>query len=159
MLVAEEVLFTKYSLHPTKNVGFAGLFGASIYVVFLTIVQFIPCHSDSLCPDGRLDKVTEAFRQYGENTLILVFSICLVCSIACFNTFGCSVTKYASAAQRSTIDVSRTVIIWIVFMLLPSSDETFFYVQLIGFIIVTFGTLLYNEILVIPWFGFNRNLK
>jgi hypothetical protein len=112
-----------------------------------------------LCPDGKLDSVKEAFRQFGENKMILGFSIMLVISIACFNSFGCSVTKYASSAQRATIDVARTVIIWIVFLLIPSSGEKFYYVQLIGFIIVVFGTLLYNEILVIPWLGFNNNLR
>ena len=28
--------------------------------------------------------------------------------------------------------------------------------QLVGFIFLVLGTLVYNEILVIPWFGFNQ---
>jgi len=79
-----------------------------------------------------------------------------------FNGFGVAVTKNASAAQRSTIDTSRTVLIWIFFMVVPIYDiilEHFRTLQLFGFILLVFGTLVYNEILVIPFFGFNLYTK
>ena len=38
--------------------------------------------------------------------------------VAGYNALGISVTKYASAANRSTIDTGRTVTIWIVSLLL-----------------------------------------
>lgn len=66
-------------------------------------------------------------------------------------------TKYASAAQRSTIDTGRTVSIWIVSLLLGL--ESFVALQIPGFLILTFGTLLFNEIIVLPFWGFNENTK
>jgi len=42
--------------------------------------------------------------------MLIVMTI--VC-IACFNSFGIACTKYASSAQRSTIDTSRTLTIWL----------------------------------------------
>jgi len=44
----------------------------------------------------------------------------------------------------------------------PSSfmfHEKFSFIQLIGFIIQVTGTLLFNEIIVIPILGFNKNTK
>ena len=79
-------------------------------------------------------------------------------SIAFFNGFGVAVTKNASAAQRSTIDTARTVVIWIFFLSCPIYGEYlehFKVLQLIGFILVVIGTLVYNEIVIIPWLGFN----
>jgi len=71
-----------------------------------------------------------------------------------------SITKYASAAQRSTIDSSRTAIIWVFFIIYQGSGhEKFEWLQLIGFITVIFGTFLYNEILVLPFLGFNKYTK
>ncbi len=72
-----------------------------------------------------------AFKDFNANPLILVLSICICFSIATFNAFGVTVTKNASSAQRSTIDTSRTVLIWIFFMTIeipnvPSDHFTFF---------------------------------
>ena len=89
--------------------------------------------------------------------MILFWSILICFSIASFNAFGVSVTKNASSAQRSTIDTSRTVLIWMVQLIL--GKEKFDWLQLIGFILLVIGTLVYNEIVVVPFFGFDQNTK
>jgi hypothetical protein len=78
-------------------------------------------------------------------------------SIACFNAFGISTTKYASAAQRSTIDTSRTVVIWACSCLWLG--EPFQPFSCIGFLFLVIGTLLYNEIIEFPFLGFNENTQ
>jgi multidrug transporter EmrE-like cation transporter len=89
--------------------------------------------------------------------MILVLSILICFSIASFNAFGVAVTKNASSAQRSTIDTSRTVLVWVV--QLASGKEDFDWLQLIGFILLVCGTLVYNEIVVIRFYGFDQNTK
>jgi preprotein translocase subunit SecF len=72
-----------------------------------------------------------------------------------------SVIKYASATQRTIVDTTRTVIVWAFFLAytgVPKAHEKFDFVQLIGFTILIFGSTLFNEILVLPFWGFNRNL-
>ena len=39
------------------------------------------------------------------------------------------------------------------------AKESFTWLQLFGFILLVIGTLVYNEILVIPYFGFDKNVK
>ena len=92
-----------------------------------------------------------------DNGVITALAFMMAASIAIFNVCGIMTTKYASAAQRSTIDTSRTLIIWIMSCLL--NLETFEWQAIIGFVLLTFGTLLYNEIIVLPVFGFDQNTK
>ena len=89
----------------------------------------------------------------GADSTIIWLSLGMMSSIAIFNVCGITTTKYASAAQRSTIDTSRTVIIWAMSVWLGL--ETFHWQSIIGFVMLVFGTLLYNEILVLPVFGFD----
>ena len=79
---------------------------------------------------------------------IIYYSIGIIISIAMFNATGVSITKYAAAAQRATIDTSRTLFIWIFSLLFLG--EKWSWVQFIAFIILVFGTLIYNEILILP---------
>ena len=92
-----------------------------------------------------------------ENSAIIWLALGMACSIAIFNVCGIMTTKYASAAQRSTIDTSRTLIIWIMSVALKM--ESFEWQAIIGFVLLTFGTLLYNEIIILPVLGFDQNTK
>ena len=67
------------------------------------------------------------------------------------------ITKYASAAQRSTVDTCRTLVIWCVFLAMGS--EKFMVGELFGFFLLVLGTLVYNEIIEVPITAFNRNTK
>mmetsp|Transcript_13677 Transcript_13677/g.13596 ORF Transcript_13677/g.13596 Transcript_13677/m.13596 type:complete len:106 (+) Transcript_13677:567-884(+) len=94
-LIVEEKLFRTYYLSPLKVVGFQGLFGICIYLVFLPIAYFIKCGGD-LCPAGRLEDSLMALRGLKENYVLLILVIALMIDISVFNTLGNSVTKYAS---------------------------------------------------------------
>lgn len=144
-----------------KVVGFEGLWGILMWCVLLPIFQFIPCTQPDLCPYGKLEDSYRAFQDYNANFWLIILSIAICLSIAFFNGFGVSVTKNASAAQRSTIDTSRTVIIWIFFLIVPFNGkrEEFSVLQLFGFIFLVFGTLVFNEILVLPFLGLDSNTK
>ena len=37
--------------------------------------------------------------------------------------------------------------------------ESFNWIQLLGFILLVLGTVIYNEVLVIPFFGFDQETK
>lgn len=62
----------------------------------------------------------------------------------------------------------RNVVLWIFFSNVMIKDqyanelkqlEEYSNLQLAGFIVLVFGVLVYNEILVIPLFGFNRHTR
>ena len=153
---------SQYYLDPFKVVGTEGMWGVLYYLTLLPIMQSIKCSGDQglekLCNFGYLENSSYAFKQMSENGVIIALAFMMAASIAIFNVCGIMTTKYASAAQRSTIDTSRTVIIWIMSAFVLNL-ETFEWQAIIGFVMLTFGTLLYNEIIVLPFLGFDQNTK
>jgi len=119
MFIVEEKLLGDYYLDPLKVVGFEGIWGMIIMAIILPIFQFVECDSALLCPYGVLEDTVRALKDYNTNKVLILLSVCICFSISSFNAFGVSVTKFASSAQRSTIDSSRTVLIWIFFMAVP----------------------------------------
>jgi len=76
-----------------------------------------------------------------------------IIDIAFFNYFGISITKYASAAQRSTVDLLRILSVWIFSILLGL--EKFNGSIVPGFIMLSIGFLIYNEIIEIKIMDLN----
>ncbi len=96
------------------TVRLEGLAGITIYIVVLPLICLIPCSYDpDTCPFGHVEDLPQVFYQMSHNMGILFAVIGVICSLACFNYFGQSVTKYAGATARSTIATFRTVVIWI----------------------------------------------
>ena len=94
----------------------------------------------------------DAFKQFGagspNNPKLVLAMCCMVFSIAFFNFFGISVTKKMSAAHRMVLDSVRTCVVWTVGLL--AFGEKFSILQLIGFVILISGTLVYNVIFRLP---------
>ena len=144
------------------------MWGLAYYIFLLPIMQIVKCGSTDpiaysskglgkLCAYGYFENSAFAFTQMADNPILIVQTLLSILSIACFNGFGVSCTLYASAAQRSTIDTSRTLTIWIISCLFLG--EEFQPWAILGFVFLTFGTLLYNEIIILPYLGFDQNTK
>lgn len=137
MLVIEEKYLSKYEIPPMQMVGLEGLFGSIIGFGLLYCLQYTGVES-----------VSEAIYMMHHSSPLMIAAIASMCSIAVFNWSGVTVTQTSSATARSTIDVSRTALIWAVELLLHWN--TFSWLQLVGFIVLTVGTLLYNRIIMLP---------
>ncbi|KAJ2679841.1 hypothetical protein IWW39_006463 [Coemansia spiralis] len=113
---------------------------AAIPVLHLTIGRTHP---------GSYFDAPEGFRQIVENPAVWQTSIYIMLSIAMFNFFGLSVTRYLSATSRATIDTCRTLFIWMSSIAL--GWETFSWIQVIGFIVLVYGTFIYNRVIASPF--------
>ena len=101
-----------------------------------------------------------AFRDYQANPLLIIQSVILIVDVCILNIAGVSITKYGSAAQRTTCDMLRNLLVWIFLLNVKiGKGEEFNWLQAGGFIILALGVLVYNEIIVIPFFGFNQYNK
>merc|ERR1719335_90386 len=110
---------------------FGILFGLTL-LTFLNVVHVENTHA--------------AIYQISHCTPLLIAVVGSIFSIAFFNYSGVTVTQKASAVSRSTIDVSRTIIIWAVE--LAMGWNTFNTLQLAGFFVLAIGTMIYNRLLV-----------
>lgn len=133
-------------------VGFEGMFGASITLTAQILLHFLYGRTK----DGRggyFDMAT-GWRQMIHSAPVLWSSLAIALSIAFFNFFGLSVTRSVSATARSTIDTCRTIGIWIASLVLgwevfrPLSGS----MQILGFVLLCYGTLVFNAIIKPPRF-------
>ena len=154
--ITEEKILGGYYLDSLLVVGLEGFWGCLYYAILLPIFQHINCTGD-ICPNGVLEDTALVFKEMGEHPELIAQSLGIIVSIACFNACGVMVTKYASAAQRSTIDTCRTLLIW--FVQIGRGKEDFLWAELGGFFLLVGGTLVYNEIVVLPIAFFSKNTK
>jgi len=167
--IVEEKLLGQYHIDPLKVVGFEGMWGVIFYAFFLTIFQYIRCDNffgkAELCSQNslgewRIEDTFFAFQQIWNNGLLLFLVVAATFTIASYNYFGVCVTKYASAAQRAVVDNLRTILIWMFFVLVPTSiKERFIWLQLVGFVGLVYGTLIYNEVIELPCCDFDKYTK
>ena len=111
---------THYKFTPLLIVGMQGFYGLFFACIFLPILSLIPCGLEKdACVyldsgDPVIEDLTIYLREVADNPIILMAVMVVLCSMAINNLFGVMIAQYANSLTRSICDVSRTVIIWIV---------------------------------------------
>lgn len=136
--VVEEYILNKWSLAPIKVVSWEGTFGTGITVIGSMLIYTI------LHGNTAMFNLLHALRQVFNSSTLFWAGIAIMISIASFNYCGLSVTKQLSATSRSTIDTCRTIGIWFVSFLL--GWESFQFLQLFGFGLLVYGTMMVNGV-------------
>merc|ERR1712032_454380 len=167
--ILEENFMKSYQCHPLKAVGWEGVWGSVFYLFFLVVARGIKCPVGNsrndffklICTENDkgiwlLEDSIFAFRQLANNSSLLIYCILFICSIGIFNFVGITVAKMLSSPARAIIDTIRTIVVWM-FFLLPIVEqeyrEKFQWLELLGFVFLICGTIIYNEIMVVPYCG------
>jgi len=149
-MVYEEKFLGKYNVPALVAVGLEGFFGFTVLALLLIPMSYLPAGTTfGVPPSYMLEDSLDAFKQMANNHMIILGLVGTIFSIAFFNYAGVTVTKEISATTRMVLDSMRTLVIWIVSLAVKWQD--FFYLQVIGFILLILGMALYNDVL-------NRNL-
>ena len=173
LYISEEKLIKKFNAHPLKVTGTEGCWGIILYIILLFIFYQIRCDhwgdiKEYLCVENdkhqyRIEDGLFAIRQIFHKGSLTFLVFLYISSIALFNFSGLTVTKYSSASARAIIDTLRTIMVWVFFLTMPfvpkRTKETFSFVQLFGFLLLIFGSLIFNEVIEIPYYGFNEYTK
>ena len=163
--IIQEKFMNKYQIHPSQLVGFEGLWGTIMYTCLLIAFQYISCDGwndvikEGICFKNDKNKAyiedsIFAFMQMWDNKTLLILYIFFIISVALYNLVGIKLTKLVSSTARVVVDEVRAVFIWLFFMIfnpVKGTEEEFHYLQLIGYIFLVLGTIIYNEILVISF--------
>eukprot|EP00933_Yihiella_yeosuensis_P038357 TRINITY_DN3229_c2_g2_i1.p1 TRINITY_DN3229_c2_g2~~TRINITY_DN3229_c2_g2_i1.p1 ORF type:complete len:351 (+),score=76.33 TRINITY_DN3229_c2_g2_i1:93-1145(+) len=136
MLVYEEKIMSQYDTEPLQVVGYEGAFGILFGIILLAFLNHF-----------NMEDTPAAIYQIKHSTPLAAAVIGSILAIAIFNYSGVTVTQRASAVARSTIDVSRTILIWAVELSLGWNK--FNVLELAGFFVLAVGTLIYNRMIVI----------
>lgn len=144
--VSEEWILEQYAVEPLKMVAWEGIYGFLVTIIGMVILHLTIGRTEA-GRYGYFDAV-EAWREITQYKAVAISSILIMFSIGGFNFFGMSVTRSVSATARSIIDTCRTLFIWIVSLAL--GWESFKWLQIIGFALLVYGTLLFNDIVGPP---------
>jgi len=178
-MIIEELLLKKRNFEPLNVVFMEGFWGITIMtLIVFPVLYFIradpisPAQYATAQPNPIFDIFTEniydSFAQMSSQNIFLFENLILLFSIAFFNFFGLSLARYLSTVHRTLIDACRTVTVWLfqvvlryVFGLTSAGEAVgwFSIIQLIGFIFLVSGTVLYNEVFRIPCSTYESDLK
>lgn len=177
LYISEEKIVRTFHLVPYEIVGTEGCWGIVLYSIFLPIFCAIKCDPDhgklkSMCVGKpghypwHLESASLFFEELGMSPhgLLIVAVLMGICTIGCFNVCGVNVTKRVSALARSVVDASRTILIWLVSIIITATygkDKDNFKweslngvviaIKLIGFALLLSGNFIYNEIIKLPF--------
>ena len=163
-LTYEEKFVKKYNIKPMNAIGLEGSFAVAILSVMLVVLYFIPVKFDMEQPGGQLDDGLDGFVQLGNNPILLT-SFLLTTVALCFTLVaGINVTRKLSAVHRFdllcleiinqvkfsllrlVINSGRSVIVWAIS--LAVGWQSFQPLQIVGFLIMSLGVLIFNDILL-----------
>jgi len=168
-MLMREILLKKRKFEPLNVVFMEGFWGLCLmtFIVF-PVLTFIP-HPNVANPDYYTaanasplydifsENIFDTYFQMVNQKIFFVESLILLFSISFFNFFGLNLTKYLSTVHRTLIDACRTITVWLFQILLYYWDERagekvawYTSIQLVGFIFLVAGTIIYNEVFKIP---------
>ena len=157
----QEYIVKRFEIPIQREVGVEGMFGMIWGLVLLLLFSFIPCPSASLCEVGGFfeDPITGTINMLADTELFLWILVTTL-SYGLFNFSSINMTKDVSCVFSTFMSKMITIIIWVVdimigieqFHLVASS------VQLVGFVFLILGNVVYTEILVIRAFGFDKHV-
>ncbi|XP_076451920.1 solute carrier family 35 member F6-like [Babylonia areolata] len=150
-IVYEEKFMDKHSIHPLRVIGLEGCFGSVVAVILLLPFSFIKAGPFSGLYQSHLVDIKDAFLQMKSSyVLALCFLGRIVSKTVSYYTGLRFVANQRDAAKRITIDVHHDLIIWFFALVLHWKDYTYFYPQIIGFIFVPIGMLVYCDVIPLP---------
>lgn len=135
--VIEEHLLANFKVEPIEVVGYQGFYGA-------LITFHVMIFGKLLYGKGYFD-IDQSFEDMFMNKTVFYTSIMIMFSISLFNFCGITLTKILSATSRSTIDTSRTLLVWMISLFV--GWEKFHNLQLLAFSFLVAGTLAFNGVI------------
>ncbi|KAL4472091.1 hypothetical protein ABPG72_001089 [Tetrahymena utriculariae] len=160
--VFDEYIFMKYSINPFEEIGWEGIWGVLINGFALVAFVQIPCPSFiSDCPDGKLESVALFFQSIstmkGEDQPALIYLVIFsIFVLMLMNGISACIIKYHGALNKTMVSEVSPFIVWIITIWLKW--DVFNFGQFTGYTVITFGTLLYTEVVVLPFWGLNKKL-
>ena len=148
----EESIMSRYPIAPLELVGYEGVSGLIVILCAQAIAHITYGSTDN--GRGSIFDIRTSFSQVTHNPRIYTASILMMAATGIYNYFALTVTRSLSATHRTTIDAFRTVLIWMVG--LAFGWESFKWLQLIGFMGLVVGNLIFNDVVRPPIVRFVR---
>jgi len=97
------------------------------------------------------------FTQLGSNRVFIGFLCGFVLNLTFFSYFVSKTLEFTEALTVCTVQSGWIFIFWVLGLSLKTQDIDF--LQLIGGLFIMLGLLIYNGVIIIPWFGMKKSVK
>ena len=159
-IVVEEFLLADLNMPPLRVVGFEGLWGL-LFMIFIAcpLAYVIPGKDYSPMPQNSLENTYDSLLCLGSNGYLILAVVVFCIAVLVYNCYGMLITNTFSAVNRTIFEAARTAVIWIVDLIIqaifPGSPfgelwSKWSFLELVGFIILVFSSLVYNRVIVLP---------
>merc|ERR1711959_357292 len=157
-IVAQEKFIRKYGTPDLLLVGLEGIFGASFLGLLLVPMYYV--NIEGYPVENAIDAWVQITNSPSELPLprdslhlpvgnaLVVSIVGNIISIAFFNVIGIKITTMLSGSHRMILDSMRTCVVWGVSLVI--GWEQFSVLQLVGFMVMSLGIAMYNEIIRLP---------
>ncbi len=158
--VVEEYLLSDLDTPPMRVVGFEGVWGFLIMVLIACpLAYLIPGSDYSPMPHNSLENTYDTFVCLASNGNLIAVVVVYCVAILLLNMYGMCITEEFNAINRTIFEAIRTGGVWainlVIHAIFPDSPFGEYwckwsYIELLGFVILIFSTLIYNKVIVIP---------
>jgi hypothetical protein len=161
--VIEEKLMTDMDAPPLLVVGVEGAWGTVILGVLMVVAQYTPA------PPSKLDDLGQLYHENTWDSLVMLSNSASLATVVAiyfltivlYNACAIHVTDLLSAVFRTVLDALRTAFIWLAGLFIyyvikweghGESWNAQSPIQLIGFALLLLGTVVYDRMIILPWF-------
>ncbi|GJQ13292.1 hypothetical protein GpartN1_g5083.t1 [Galdieria partita] len=154
-VVVEEYFCQDLNMPSIRVVTYEGLFGVAMMLLLVFPLAYWIPGQDS----GSLENILDSFIMIEHSWVLQGILLMDVSCMLFFNYFSMNVTKLSSSMFRTLLETMRTMIVWIVDILIyyvisqgrfgePWTQYSF--LQVIGFILLVIGTFHYSQYPTLP---------
>lgn len=163
--IMEKWLMEKEYVNPSNLLFYIGTCGMVIYAFLFTAVGLLTCPKqlDFLCKYNRftnnsIENILEIMTEVFKRPFILLMMIVTVCVGTGYLIFFLLTLFYFSPTHRCLSDILNSFIFWIYTNITGTYDKMFG-ATLTGYLLIFFGSLVYNEIIILHFWGLDYNTK
>ena len=162
VLLDTYILQAKYA-SPFKLLFYQGLFGFTVSIFCALLVNNRKCFKINgfyYCTnEGYIDNFQIFFDKF-KNTRILLCIIAYCFMVLLLNVLRKQTKYYLTAFHRVLSCISTAILNWVIFLIgKQKTFETVVIIEMIGFIVILFGELVYAEVIICKFMGLDEDTK
>ena len=161
-LVIEKKLYNIYKISPYELMLYEGLLGFVSVLVVNTFFFFVRC-PEYFCPNQQDYNIFTDFMNILNETKVFLFFFLYMTTSLLVNLLARQTIYYFSPTTESVSDSLSSMLFWVIFRFVRDNNKknayTSSYIPFIGYCILFFGSLLYNEIIIVYYCGLEENTK
>jgi hypothetical protein len=158
----QELILRNNAIHVQRMIGLEGMFGLLWSFLLIMIASYITCPNENMCDlDSTMEDPIQAVYHIFHQRDLAFFCFTSVVAVLVLNLVALQLVKLVSAVYKAFWATLGIIVVWAVSILVGYEEFILARaaVQLFGFFFLILGNFTYNEIIVFPFMGFERDTR